>query len=460
MSENLLKRILLLSIVSLASLMTSFGQNMPKVFVMEIKAEIDPRMNRYVKLALDEATEQEADYIVIEMDTYGGAVTDANDIVTAILNYEKPVYVFIDKDAASAGTLISIACDSIYMSIGSSIGAATVVTQEGVAAPDKYQSYMRSTMRSTAEATGRDPKIAEAMVDERITIDSVTVEGQVLTFSTSEAIKHGFCEAQVKDLDEIMLRSDVPAYDIYRYELGLSDKVISIFLNPFVSSLLILVIFGGIYFELQTPGVGFPILAAAVAMILYFVPYYLNGLAENWEIIAFFIGIVLIALEVFVIPGFGVAGIAGIILTIGSLVFSMLNNDVFDFTFVGSDDVFIATLVALSGTMGGIGLLFVLGIRLTHTKVFSKIALEDTQESSSGYSANARSISLLSKRGVAYTILRPSGKVMIEGELYDATTRGDHIEKDEAIKVINDESNTIKVEKVDCLVQAIRNQNA
>lgn len=449
MSENSLKRILLLSIVLLASSMTSIGQNMPKVFVMEIKAEIDPRMNRYVELALDEATEQEADYIVIEMDTYGGAVTDANDIVTALLNYEKPVYVFIDKDAASAGALISIACDSIYMALGSSIGAATVVTQEGVAAPDKYQSYMRSTMRSTAEATGRDPKIAEAMVDERITIDSVTVEGQVLTFSTSEAIKHGFCEAQVKDIDEIMIRSDVPAYDIYRYELGSSEKVISIFLNPFVSGLLILVIFGGIYFELQTPGVGFPILAAAVAVVLYFVPYYLNGLAENWEILAFFLGVILIALEVFVIPGFGVAGVAGITLTIGSLVFSMLNNDIFDFTFVGSGEVFTATLVALAGTMGGIGLLFVLGVRMTQTKAFRRIALEDTQESSSGYSANARSISLLNKRGVAYTILRPSGKVMIEGEVYDATTRGGHIEKDEPIEVINDESNTIKVKKVE-----------
>jgi len=438
---------LLITLMIIAAAIAGFGQSMPKVFIMEIKAEIDPRMNRYVELALEEATEQEADYIVIEMDTYGGAVTDANDIVTALLNYEKPVYVFIDKDAASAGALISIACDSIYMSVGSSIGAATVVTQEGVAAPDKYQSYMRSTMRSTAEATGRDPKIAEAMVDQTIAIDSVTIEGQVLTFSTSEAIKHGFCEAQVSDIGEIMLRSDVPAYEEYRYELGSSEKVIAIFLNPFVSGLLILVIFGGIYFELQTPGVGFPIFAALIAMILYFVPYYLTGLAENWEILAFFLGVVLIALEVFVIPGFGIAGVSGLILTIGSLVFSMLNNDFFDFTFVGSGEVFTAALVALAGTMGGIGLLFVLGVRLTNTKAFSRIALEDTQDSSKGYSANARNVSMLGKTGIAYTILRPSGKAMIDGELYDATTRGNHIEKGETIEVIDDSSNTIKVKK-------------
>ena len=151
------------------------------VFVMEIKAEIDARMNHYVELALDEARSIEADLVIIEMDTYGGAVNDADDIRTMVLEFEKPIYVFINKDAASAGALISIACDSIYMAAGSSIGAATVVTPDGQAAPDKYQSYMRSMMRSTAEANGRDPQIAEAMVDETIEIDSISAEGKVLT---------------------------------------------------------------------------------------------------------------------------------------------------------------------------------------------------------------------------------------------------------------------------------------
>ena len=129
-------------------------------------------MNRRVKLALEEAEKNEAELIVIEMDTYGGVVTDADEIRTRILESEIPVYVFINKDAASAGALISIACDSIYMAPGASIGAATVVNgTDGAAAPDKYQSYMRSMMRSTAEAKGRDPKIAEAMVDEKIEIE-------------------------------------------------------------------------------------------------------------------------------------------------------------------------------------------------------------------------------------------------------------------------------------------------
>jgi membrane-bound serine protease (ClpP class) len=108
------------------------------------------------------------------------------------MDFKKPIWVYINSDAASAGALISIACDSIYMSPGASIGAATVVDGSGEKAPDKYQSYMRSIMRSTAEENGRDPRIAEGMVDESFAIDSIKLEGQVITFSTSEAIKMVF----------------------------------------------------------------------------------------------------------------------------------------------------------------------------------------------------------------------------------------------------------------------------
>jgi membrane-bound serine protease (ClpP class) len=117
---------------------------------MEIREIIDPRMKRYVDLALEHAEKTGAEIIIIEMDTYGGTLNDAKEIVDAIMHYKNPAWVFINSDAASAGALISIACDSIYMSPGASIGAATVVESTGEQAPDKYQSYMRSIMRSTA----------------------------------------------------------------------------------------------------------------------------------------------------------------------------------------------------------------------------------------------------------------------------------------------------------------------
>jgi membrane-bound serine protease (ClpP class) len=420
-----------------------------KVITMKIDNVIDPRMNRYTELALDYAENSEADIVIIEMDTYGGAVTDADDIRTRIMEFSIPVWVFINKDAASAGALISIACDSIYMAPGSSIGAATVVTQDGSAAPDKYQSYMRSIMRSTAEANNRDANIAEAMVDEDIEIDSITRVGEVVTFSTSEAIKYGFCEAEVNSIDEILERNGMGDYSISEFKLSASEKVIRFFLNPIISGLLILIIIGGIYFELQTPGVGFPLFAALVAVTLYFIPYYLNGLAANWEIIMFFLGIALIALEIFVIPGFGIAGISGLILTLGSLILVMLNNDFFDFSFVKASEIFQATATIIAGMFGSIIIMFFGGVRLTNTKFFNRIALQAVQNRSEGYTSSFKEESMIGKTGTAYTVLRPSGKVLIEGALYDAYTRGDYIDKNDKIKVINEEGTSLKVKKIE-----------
>jgi membrane-bound serine protease (ClpP class) len=420
-----------------------------KILHMTIDAEIDPRTNRYSELALGEAEEIDADIIVLEIDTYGGAVNDADDIRTRLLEEDRPVWVFINKDAASAGALISIACDSIYMAPGASIGAATVVVgTSGQAAPDKYQSYMRSIMRSTAEANGRDPKIAEAMVDQEIEIDSITEAGKVLTFSTSEAIKYGFCEAEVKSIDEILKRNGVEKYEMIEFKLSLAERIIKVFLNPIISGILILVIIGGIYFELQTPGVGFPIVAAMIAALLYFVPYYLNGLAAHWEIIVFFIGVALLIVEIFVIPGFGVAGISGIVLIVGSLILVMLNNDVFDFTFVKGGQITVAVITTLSGLMASVFLMFFGGVRLTQTKAFQRISLVDTQKRSEGYTSNFNQQSYLGMKGIAYTVLRPSGKILINDELKDAFTRGEFIDKDKKVEVIDESGTSLKVREI------------
>lgn len=428
----------------------TYSQDSTVIKVMHLKVQdnIDPRTNRYTELGLERAKEEDVDYVILELDTYGGALTDADEIRTRILNFDRPIYAFINKDAASAGALISIACDSIYMAKGSSIGAATVVTQDGTAAPDKYQSYMRSIMRSTAEAKGRNPLIAEGMVDEDIDLDSIAQEGKVITFSVSEAIKYGFCEAQVENMAEILERSGLNQYEVIEYKLGLAEKIIAWFLNPVISGVLILIIIGGIYFELQTPGVGFPILASVVAAILYFTPYYLNGLAENWEIIGFMLGILLIALEVFVIPGFGVAGISGLILTLGSLILVMLDNDNFDFSFVNADDIFVAITTLLAGLLGSIVVMIIGGVQLTNSPHFKRISLQDIQDPTDGYTSSYyKNKALVGKTGKAYTILRPSGRVEIDGELYDAFTRGSYVDAGTPIQVISDEGTSLKVKE-------------
>jgi membrane-bound serine protease (ClpP class) len=425
-------------------------QPQEKVYTFKIDKDIDPAMNRRVKIALDEAKSKDANLIIIEMDTYGGAVNDADDIRTMILETEVPVYVFINKDAASAGALISIACDSIYMAPGASIGAATVVNgTDGAAAPDKYQSYMRSMMRSTAEAKGRDPKIAEGMVDEKIEIEGITTAGSVITFSVSEAIRHGFCEGQYASINALLQAQNLQSAEVIAYEETTIDKIISFFLNPAISGVLILIIIGGIYFELQTPGVGFPLLASIVATLLYFIPYYLNGLAENWEILIFVVGIIFLAIELFVIPGFGIFGITGIVFIVGGLVLSMVPNQNFNFDFVPDSQLFAALLTVILASIASVGLVFWLTPKINEWGAFRHITLPNTQERSQGYTASFYSESLLGKTGIVHSRLRPSGKVEIDGEIYDAYSRGEFIDQGENIIVISTEGTSLKVKNLE-----------
>jgi membrane-bound serine protease (ClpP class) len=441
-------RLLLILLLTISTGVLSAQQTQKKVFTFAINQDIDPGMNRRVKLAIDQAEALKVDVILIEMDTYGGAVTDADEIRTRILESKIPVYVFINKDAASAGALISIACDSIYMAPGASIGAATVVNgTDGAAAPDKYQSYMRSMMRSTAEATGRNPQIAEAMVDEKLVVPGISDSSSVITFSVTEAIQNGFCEGEYASVKEILAAQGLQSAEIIAYEEKTVDTIISFFLSPAVSGILILLIIGGIYFELQTPGVGFPLAVTLTAALLYFIPYYLNGLAENWEILAFVIGIILLVVEFFIIPGFGVFGVAGIVLTLGGLVLGMLPNQAFDFELVPSSQLFGALLTVILAALAGVGMVFWLTPKVNEWGAFKHLTLASTQDRSQGYTSSTYTEDMLGKTGKVHSRLRPSGKVEIGGEIYDAYSRGEFLEQGEAIEVISTEGTSLRVKK-------------
>jgi len=445
----IMRKLLFIAIVLITNL-AAFSQKpsgKSKVMVMDIKAEIDPRMLRYVKLAIDHAEKTKADFVIVNMDTFGGGLAEAKDIVKLILSFKKPVLVYINTNAISAGAFISIACDSIYMSPGSSIGASSVVDGEGKFASVKVQSAMRAFMRSTAETNHRNPKIAESMVG--VSSSDSTGINKVTTLTTTEAIANGYCEARVNSIEEILKRNKIENYELDHFELGASERIIAFFINPFISGLLILIIIGGLYFELQTPGAVFPIAASMLALIFYLVPYYLNGLAEYWEVIALMVGIILLIAEIFVIPGFGVAGVLGIGLTVGSLILIMLNNDFFNFEFVPLGDIVVATFSAIGGLTAGVLLLFFGGAKLTETKAFRRIALTDTQKTSHGYSVNVNAKELIGKTGIAHTVLRPSGKVLIDDQVYDAFTRGDYVQKGDPIEVIASEGITLKVKVVE-----------
>lgn len=434
-------------------------KNNKTVYLIDIKKEIDNTTKLYLSNGLTEAQQVNADAILIHMNTYGGLLEAADSMRTAILYSPIPVYVFIDNNAASAGALISIACKKIYMRKGANIGAASVVNQTGELLPDKYQSYMRSMIRSTAEAHGkdttvqqgdtilqwkRDPLIAEAMVDERTVVPQVSDSGKVLTLTAEEALQWGYCDGIAESTEEVITQYlGFENYTISKYEPSWYDNLKGFLMSPVLQSLLILIIIGGIYFELQTPGMGFPSIAAIAAAILYFAPLYLDGLAQNWEVLLFILGIILIVLEIFIIPGFGVAGIAGIVLIISGLTMSLLDNFYFNFEGVTHAQSGKAALTVLVGVGLGFLLIIWLSHRIGHkNSLFRRVALESDLEESVSVLVDT---ALIGEEGIAVTVLRPSGKVEIAGEYYDAISEEGFIEKGSRVKVIRQENTQVYV---------------
>lgn len=458
------------TVLFVLAVFAAFAQEANKklVYKLNIKQEISPATRRQVSQAFSEADSLNADAFIIHMNTYGGTVVDADSIRTRILQSDIPVYVFIDNNAASAGALISIACDGIYMRPGGSIGAATVVNQTGAAMPDKYQSYMRSTMRATAEAHGkdtivtasndtiykwfRDPKIAEAMVDQSIYVEGISDTGKVLTFTALEAMENGFCEGTAETVEEVIQQVGIDDYEMVEYAPSWLEKIIGFLVNPMISGLLIMGIIGGIYFEMQSPGIGFPLGIAILAALLYFAPLYLEGLAANWEILLFIIGVILIGIEIFAIPGFGLAGILGISFMFIGLVLSLIGNVNFDFEGVEMNGVGIAIITVVVGVFGGFLISLYLGSRLFSAKSgpFKNMALKTVQPVSEGYvSVDTGLFALKGKTGISQTVLRPGGKILIEGEIYDAVAETGFIEKDAKIRVTRLESVQLFVELLD-----------
>lgn len=421
------------------------------VYKVDIKDEIGPEVWRLVRKSFDRAEEEDAKYILIHMNTYGGMVVYADSLRSLILNSKKPVWVFIDNNAASAGALIAIACDRIYMREGANIGAATVVNQSGKAMPDKYQSYMRSMIRATAQAQGRDtivrgrdtvyrwkrdPHIAEAMVDESIYIKGVSDSGKIVTFTPAEAMQHGFCDGIAGSVEDVLAREQVSNYVIESYTPSAMDRVIGFLINPIVQGLLIMLIVGGIYFELQTPGVGFPLIAALTGCLLYFAPLYLEGLAGYWEIIVFIIGVVLLLLEIFVIPGFGITGISGIILIVAALVFAGIDQVSFEFAGDFVQALVRSLFLVVSSAVIALFLSMWLGAKFLGSKRWA-FALHAEQRPEEGYvGVDMQGRQEIGKTGCTVTDLRPAGKVEIGTELFDAVSLlGDYIEKGSEVVV-------------------------
>lgn len=449
-----IKSILILLAIVVANNLVAQNKN-PLIYKVNIKEEIGSNTWVYLKNGMHEAMEQNATCLLIHMNTYGGTVVDADSMRTAILNFPLPVYVFIDNNAASAGSLISIACDSIFMRSSASMGAATVVSgTDGAKAPDKYQSYMRGIMRATAESHGkdtvyqngdtlvewsRDPLIAEAMVAEHVIIPGYVDSTQILTLTASQALDLGYCDGIAENINQIAVEFlGYKDYNITVYNPTLYDKIKGFLMNGLLQAFLIMIIIGGIFFELQSPGIGFPTAISITAAILYFTPLYLTGYAQSWEVLIFVLGLILIVFEIFVIPGFGFAGISGIALIVASLILTLIGNVHFDFSNVSVHEIFRSSMIVSAGMGSGLVLIVYLSSKIGKPGIFRNIALTSDQE---GFvSVSMEPTSLVGKMGEAATVLRPSGKIIIDDEYYDAISIKDFIEKGDSVKVIRYEN--------------------
>lgn len=440
-----MKRSILILAAAVLSLVC-YGSDSLKVFYrIRLDQDIDKAAQRLVVLGLEKADEAEADYVLLDLDTYGGAVDAADSIRAALLRYDRPVVAYVNMQAASAGALISIACDSIYMKTGSSIGAATVVDQSGNVMPDKYQSFMRGMMRSTAQATGRDPHIAEAMVD----------TANVLSLTPEEAVKVGYCEGIYES--EVEVATAVAGdndFVIKNMEDDLTwiDRLIQFLLNPLLQSIFMIMIIGGIFVEIRTPGIGLPLVTAIVGALLYFAPAYVGHLAEHWEILMFVVGLVLIAIEIFVIPGFGVCGISGIVLVVVALALSMVDNVEFhrwDGTLDLQPIIMPLGIVILSATAAVFGSVWLVR-RLYETRLFDHIALRQEMKSSEGFTGVVSGLEgLIGETVEVFTDLRPGGKVKTsDGRIVEATLKfGGFASKGEKLTVLGAEQGRLYCDK-------------
>ena len=441
-----MKRVLLVISFIFAQVCSFAADSLSVVYRIRLDSDIDKSAQRLVTLGLEKADKAGADYVMIDLDTYGGAVDAADSIRSAILRYDKPVVAYVNMQAASAGALISIACDSIYMKTGSSIGAATVVDQSGNVMPDKYQSFMRGMMRSTAQATGRDPKIAESMTD----------TANVLSMTPSEAVAVGYCEGIYETVEEVAHAVTGGNNFVIRSmedDMTWLDKLIQFLLNPLLQSIFMMMIIGGIFVEIRTPGIGLPLVTAIVGALLYFAPGYIGHLVSYWEVLLFVVGLLLIALEIFVIPGFGVAGISGIVAVVVSLAFAMVDNvELFhwDGTLNLQPIIQPVGIVVLSATVAIFGSVWLVR-RLYSTRSFDHIALRQEMKAEEGFTGVVSGLeNLVGEPVVVFTDMRPGGKVKTtDGRIIEATMKfGGFAAKGETLKVVSAEQGRLYCEKL------------
>ena len=417
------------------------------VYVAPIKGVIDLGLAPFIERVLREAEKNQAVAVVLDINTFGGRVDAAVQIRDALLNSPLRTIAFVDKRAISAGALISLAAETIVMAPGSTIGAATPV-QSGPsgtsAAPtsEKTVSYVRKEFRATAESRKRPPLVAEAMVDSDVVIPDVSEKGKLLTLTTQEALKLKVADFQATSIEALLKELNIQHAELRTLTPNWAEEVVRFLTHPVVSSLLVSVAMLGIFLELRTPGFGIPGAIGLSSLSLFMWGHWLVQLAGWEELILALLGIFLFALELFVIPGFGVVGILGLLALLGALVMSTLG--------VGSHSDFVLWAVARMGFSLVLAIvLSVLFLKfLPKLPMGRKFILSTELETSDGFSSAPPSdYQWLGRTGHAHSTLRPAGIADFQGHRVDVVSDGEFIDAGAPIRVLHVDGNRIVVQR-------------
>ena len=498
--ETVLIGCVLLVIVSIFMRVDLSAQDNALIYVVDIRNEIGSGLGTYISDGIQVAEEAGADAIVFDVDTPGGRVDSAINIIRSIQDTQIPTIAFVNRQAISAGAMISIACNQIVMTSGGTIGDSAPVDIQGQEVGEKAISYIQGTIRATAERENRNPDIAEAMVDKELVLvkladgqivkllpeeyisreeageemEILCAEGKLLTLSTKQALEYNFADAQAENLTELLAQYQIvevagtkmPLTEegiakqqreyglsevtplktlegarVVEVEATLADKIVFFLTNPLISSLLLSLGLLGIFIEIRTPGFGIPGFLGLLCVGLFFGGHMLTKIGAQWAFLLFLIGVGLIVVEIFVIPGFGVAGILGITLMLGSVFF------VFDQAYEFETAVlWLSISVILSA-----GLIILAFWFLPGTQLFQKFALSTVMDTEMGYHSSSPEVfqDYLGQSGTALTPLRPSGTARIANKRVDVVTAGDFIPQNSNIKVIEVEGSKVFVEAVE-----------
>lgn len=400
--------------------------NQDITYVIEIRDSIDGGgLTKYIQRALNEASINNAKGILLLIDTPGGFVDASKDISQIIINTNIPVLAYVEREALSAGVLITISADHIAMAPGSSIGAA-----EPSPAEEKIISAWTSTLRTTADRMGRDGEIAAAMSDANIEIEGLVEKGKILTLTANKAVELGFADIIAVTPEEALAHFGMPT-NLVSVTPSFSERIARFVTNPVVAPILLSLGFVGLVTEIFTQGWGVAGTLGLISFALYFGGHMIAGLA-GWEsIILFIAGIILLTVEVF-IPGFGLPGISGSVAILASI-------------FLASASVEVALRTILIALFGSIILLILIFKYFTKSSLLSKIILFDKEDKELGYVGTRDYGNFIGKRGTTLTPLRPAGSALIEGNRVDVVTEGNFIPVNTTIEVVKVEGTRIVV---------------